>query len=122
MDLVGIRTMEFCRRWGIVDWVENCPYPRDYGQDYVWVYSITGWEYGRQTFPTLNEEKPPPASTVRQQLGIPMSGNPVLTYTTNAIFRCPDWLSLHDKGAAYRFIIIQEEGTFATIVAINGRY
>jgi 2-polyprenyl-6-methoxyphenol hydroxylase-like FAD-dependent oxidoreductase len=193
MDLVGIRTMEFCRRWGIVDWVENCPYPRDYGQDYVWVYSITGWEYGRQRFPTLQEETPPPespqkrercpqdmfdpiltrfvrryptsevryhsellsfeetdagvvatvrngqtgqeevieadyvvgcdgaASTVRQQLGISMSGNPVLTYTTNAIFRCPDWLSLHDKGEAYRFIIIQEEGTFATIVAINGR-
>jgi 2-polyprenyl-6-methoxyphenol hydroxylase-like FAD-dependent oxidoreductase len=193
MDLVGIRTMEFCRRWGIVDWVENCPYPRDYKQDYVWVYSITGWEYGRQPFPTLQDEKPPPespqkrercpqdmfdpiltrfvrryptsairyhtellsfeerdagvaarvrnaqtgqeevieadyvvgcdgaASTVRQQLGIPMSGNPVLTYTTNAIFRCPDWLSLHDKGQAYRFIVIQEEGTIATIVAINGR-
>ena len=23
MDMVGIRTMEFCRRWGIVEWVEN---------------------------------------------------------------------------------------------------
>src|SRR6185437_11193023 len=29
MDLVGVRTMEFCRRWGIVPWVEACPYPRD---------------------------------------------------------------------------------------------
>ena len=28
MDLVGVRTMEFCRRWGIVQWVEDAPYPR----------------------------------------------------------------------------------------------
>ena len=30
------------------------------------------------------------ASTVREQLGIGMSGHPALTYTTNVIFRCPD--------------------------------
>jgi hypothetical protein len=50
-----------------------------------------------------------------------MAGNPVLTYTTNVIFRCPDLLSLHDKGKAYRHILIGPEGTWATIVAINGR-
>src|SRR5690606_39508631 len=33
MDMVGIRTMEFCRRWGIVDWVENAGYNRDYPQE-----------------------------------------------------------------------------------------
>ena len=37
MDLVGIRTMEFCRRWGILDWVRDAPYPLDYPQDYVYV-------------------------------------------------------------------------------------
>ena len=193
MDFVGVRTMEFCRRWGIVDWVERSPYPRDLRQDYVWVSAVAGWEFGRQPFPPLAEERAPPespqhrercpqdmfdpilarfarsfesvtlryecellgfeeredgvraslknavtgreeridcaylvgcdgaASTVREKLGIPMSGNPVLTYTTNAIFRCRDWLDLHDKGPAYRFIIIGPEGTFATIVAINGR-
>ncbi len=50
-----------------------------------------------------------------------MSGNPVLTYTTNVIFRCPHLLALHDKGKAYRHIFIGPEGTWATIVAINGR-
>ena len=50
-----------------------------------------------------------------------MLGNPVLTYTTNVIFRCPHLLSLHDKGKAYRHIFIGPEGTWATIVAINGR-
>src|SRR5262245_39420624 len=60
-------------------------------------------------------------SVVRETLGIAMSGNPALTHTTNLIFRCPHLLSLHDKGEAYRFIIIGPEGTWATIVAINGR-
>jgi hypothetical protein len=60
-------------------------------------------------------------SLVRETLGIAMQGNPVLTYTTNVIFRCPQLLSLHDKGKAYRHIFIGPEGTWATIVAINGR-
>ena len=60
-------------------------------------------------------------SLVRETLGIAMRGNPALTYTTNVIFRCPDLLSLHDKGKAYRYIFIGPEGTWATIVAINGR-
>jgi 2-polyprenyl-6-methoxyphenol hydroxylase-like FAD-dependent oxidoreductase len=59
-------------------------------------------------------------SLVRGTLGIAMTGNPVLTYTTNVIFRCPHLLSLHDKGKAYRHIFIGPEGTWATIVAING--
>ena len=49
-----------------------------------------------------------------------MSGHPALTYTTNVIFRCPDFASLHDKGQGYRFIFIGPEGTWLTIVAING--
>ena len=57
----------------------------------------------------------------REQLGIGMTGTPALTYTTNVIFRCPQFTALHDKGRAYRFIIIGEQGTWATIVAINGR-
>ncbi|HXJ02453.1 MAG TPA: FAD-dependent oxidoreductase [Micropepsaceae bacterium] len=191
MDLVGVRTMEFCRRWGIADWVRQCPYPRDYRQDYIWVSAVTGYEFGREPFPTLAGEPCPlqspekrercpqdmfdpilarfarsfphvtlrygeeltgfeqdetgvrarittaggeetieadyligtdgAASTVRSKLDIPMSGNPALTYTTNAIFRCPGFNTLHDKGEFYRFIVIRPEGTFATIVAINGR-
>ncbi len=60
------------------------------------------------------------ASFVRETLGIQMSGHPALTYTTNVIFRCPDLPSLHDKGRGYRFIFIGPEGTWLTIVAING--
>jgi 2-polyprenyl-6-methoxyphenol hydroxylase-like FAD-dependent oxidoreductase len=193
MDLVGIRTMEFCRRWGLVGAVEASPYPRDYAQDNIYLTSLTGYELGRERFPGIGQAPPPPESPqrrercpqnmfdpilrefaaaqpsvtlryrtrlvsftqnlqavtatvenadtgtreqidaryiigcdgarslVRETLGIGMSGNPVLTYTTNVIFRCADLLSLHDKGKAYRHILIGPEGTWATIVAINGR-
>jgi 2-polyprenyl-6-methoxyphenol hydroxylase-like FAD-dependent oxidoreductase len=193
MDLVGVRTMEFCRRWGIVPAVEGSPYPRDYAQDNIYLTSLTGYELGRERFPGIGQAPPPKESPqrrercpqnmfdpilrafaasqnnvalryrtrlvsftqnadlvtavvenaetgareeilaryivgcdgarslVRETLGIAMQGNPVLTYTTNVIFRCPQLLSLHDKGKAYRHIFIGPEGTWATIVAINGR-
>src|SRR5262245_4890714 len=192
-DLVGIRTMEFCRRWGLVGAVEASPYPRDVPQDNVYVTSLVGYELGRERFPSMGKQKPPDASPqrrercpqnmfdpilrafaashpsvelryrtqllgfrqkadhviaqvedlerggryeigarylagcdgarslVRGELGIGMSGKAALTHTTNVIFRCPDLTSLHDKGEAYRFIILGPEGTWSTIVAINGR-
>jgi 2-polyprenyl-6-methoxyphenol hydroxylase-like FAD-dependent oxidoreductase len=191
MDLVGIRTMEFCRRWGLVGAVEASPYPRDLPQDNVYVTSLAGYELGRERMATLDAAKPPPESPqrrercpqnmfdpilrdfaaaqpsvtlryrtrlvsftqgpdgvvadvenaegererihsqyligcdggrslVRETLAIGMVGTAALTYTTNVIFRCPDLVALHDKGRAYRFIILGPEGTWSTIVAING--
>ena len=192
MDLVGIRTMEFCRRWGILDWVRDAPYPLDYPQDYIYVTGLNGYELGREPFPGRGFEPCPPespqkrervpqdmfdpilrrfaekfttttlryncelvsftetpdgvraelrdtisgqtetieadymvgtdggASTVREQLGIGMSGTPALTYTTNVMFRCSNFPELHDKGLGYRFIFFGPEGTWLTIVAVNG--
>ena len=51
MDLIGVRTMEFCRRWGIADWVRDAPYPGDYPQDYIWLTALNGYELGREKFP-----------------------------------------------------------------------
>lgn len=193
MDMVGIRTMEFCRRWGIVDWVEGAGYNRDYPQDCAWVTTLNGHEFGREVFASPKEEKYPPqspqkrercpqnffdpvlrrfasqfpgvtlayntelvsfvehedgvtatvrdvlsgetrqieaqflvgtdggASSVRQGLGIQMSGEPTLTYTTNVVFRTENLEALHNKKKAYRYIFIGPEGTWATLVAINGR-
>ncbi len=190
MDLVGVRTMEYCRRWGIADWVRDAPYPPDYRQDYVYLTALNGYELGREPFPGRGFEPCPlespqkrervpqdmfdpiltcfarslphvtlryetelvglqeskdevtatvtsggktetisaqyvvgtdgGASTVREALGIGMSGNPALTYTTNVLFRCPDFHALHDKGKGYRFIFIGPEGVWLTIVAVNG--
>ena len=193
MDMVGIRTMEFCRRWGLVEAVESAGYNRAYPQDCAWVTSLNGHEFGREHFPAPRDEKCPPqspqkrercpqnffdpvlrrfaeshagvtlsyhtelvdfaerpdgvvarledvatgavrtveadylvacdggASAVRQKLGIPMSGQPALTYTTNVIFRRDGLEKLHDKKPGYRYIFIGPEGTWATLVAINGR-
>ncbi len=193
MDFVGPRTMEFCRRWGLVDAVEHSPYPRDYPQDNMYLTALNGYELGREAFPAMQDEVPPAqspqhrercpqnmfdpillqwarsmpsvelryrtklasfaqdsdgvtaevenvdsgerttiraryligcdggASTVREGLGIAMQGKGVLTYTTNVIFRCADLVKMHDKGKAYRHIFVGPEGTWATIVAINGR-
>jgi 2-polyprenyl-6-methoxyphenol hydroxylase-like FAD-dependent oxidoreductase len=194
-DLVGIRTMEFCRRWDIVDDVEASPYPRDYPQDNIYIAGdlVTGWEIGRYKNPTMRDEAPPAqspqhrercpqnmfdpilkkfatshkcvdlryqhrfqslrqtddgviaeiediqrqttvhiaakflvgcdgaGSAVRDTLDISMEGNPALTYTTNVIFRCANFETLHDKRPGYRFIFLTATGTWATIVAINGR-
>ncbi len=194
MDLVSVRTMEFCRRWGIVDWVEQAGYNRDYPQDYAWVSSLSGgYEFGREPFPSIKAEPCPPqspqkrercpqnffdpvlrrfversgvveqryrtefrsmkehergvtvqladlesgqeyevecqyligcdggASGVKQALGLQMAGSPVLTYTTNAIVECKGLESWHDKKPGYRYIFIGPEGTWGTMVAINGR-
>lgn len=193
MDMVGIRSMEFCRRWGIVPWVEASGYNRNYPQDCAWVTDLNGFEFGREPFAPPSQERTPAhspqkrercpqnffdpvlkrfaashpsvqlsfstglvglkdrgthveallrdettgatemvdahylvgcdggASFVRQSLGIEMEGEPVLTYTTNIIFRCDDLEKLHHMQPAYRYIFIGPEGTWATLVAINGR-
>jgi 2-polyprenyl-6-methoxyphenol hydroxylase-like FAD-dependent oxidoreductase len=193
MDMVGVRTMEFCRRWGIVDWVESAGYNRAYPQDCAWTTSLNGYEFGREPFPAPQDEALPPQSPqkrercpqnyfdpvltrfarrsglaeiryhtelvsfedagdkvvahlrstetgevttveaqylvgcdgsdslVRTSLGIEMSGKGVLSYTTNAIFRYDGLERLHHLSPAYRYIFIGPEGTWATLVAINGR-
>ncbi len=57
---------------------------------------------------------------MRERLGVTMSGNPALTYTTNVMFRCAGFSSLHNFDKGYRFIFVGPEGTWLTIVAING--
>ncbi len=194
MDLLGVRTLEFCRRWGIVDWVENAGYQRDHPQDCVWLSALSGgFEFGRERFPLPRDETCPPqspqhrerqpqnffdpviarfarqfahvdvryhtellgfeehaagvraeildiktgrrstiessylagcdggGSVVRRRLGVELPDEAVLTYTTNAIFRCGNFWTLQDKEPGYRFVFIGPEGTWATIVAINGR-
>lgn len=193
MDMVGVRSMEFCRRWGITDWVETAGYNRAYIQDCAWVTDLNGFEFGREPFAAPQDEPTPPqspqhrercpqnffdpvltrfvrstgqseirhmtelvdftevadgvvatlrqvdtgrtyqvqadylvgtdggASVVRRQLDIEMSGDGVLTHTTNVVFRCQGLEELHTTKPAYRYIFIGPEGTWATLVAINGR-
>ena len=192
MDMVGIRTMEFIRRWGLTDRVHKAGYNREYPQDNVFLTTLTGYEIGRQAMPALVDERPPaesPAtrercpqnffdpvlqgfareqgvdirfetrylghvqhadhvearlqdiatgeertvtaqflvacdggnSAVRQELGIAMHGEGLLTYTTNVIFEARGFNQLHDKTPGYRYMVLGPDGAWGTIVAIDGR-
>ena len=197
MDGINVRTMEFCRRWGISDEVRNCGYPKEFPQDMVYLTSFNnGFELGREEFATPSggsEERRSgtspetrfrcpqnlfdpilqrfatsfdcvrahyrcrlvdfaergdqvlsviervdtgerfevtssylvgcdgASSVVRKQLGIPMRGLGVLTYTTNILFRCATLRETSSVRLGYRHLLIGPEGTWATVVAINGR-
>src|SRR5712672_1500499 len=52
MNEVNVRTMEFCRRWGIAEAVHACPFPPDYPLDVAFVTSLAGYELGRLPRPS----------------------------------------------------------------------
>jgi 2-polyprenyl-6-methoxyphenol hydroxylase-like FAD-dependent oxidoreductase len=67
MNEVNARTMEFCRRWGIVDDVLNCPFPADFPLDSAFVTSLFGYELGRVERPARAHQTPDPHSPYRLQ-------------------------------------------------------
>lgn len=67
MDGVGVRTMEFCRRWGIVGDVESSAYGRSYPQDNVYLVTLKGAELGRQPMPSMQDDVPPPESPQKRE-------------------------------------------------------
>ena len=78
MNEVNVRTMEFCRRWGIAEQVHNCPFPRDHARDAVFVTSFTGYELGRIPRPAVAGAKPEPWSPMRLQTCSQMWFDPIL--------------------------------------------
>nr|WP_298271410.1 FAD-dependent monooxygenase [uncultured Bradyrhizobium sp.] len=78
MNEVNVRTMEFCRRWGIADEVHNCPFPRDHARDAVFVTSFTGYELGRIPRPAVAGLSPESWSPMRLQTCSQMWFDPIL--------------------------------------------
>jgi 2-polyprenyl-6-methoxyphenol hydroxylase-like FAD-dependent oxidoreductase len=78
MNEVNIRTMEFCRRWGIAEAVQGCPFPPDYPLDVAFVTSLSGYELGRMPRPSRASEKPGPHSPMRLQVCSQMWFDPIL--------------------------------------------
>ena len=78
MNEVNVRTMEFCRRWGIADQVHDCPFPREHARDAVFVTSFTGYELGRIPRPAVAGLKPEPWSPMRLQTCSQMWFDPIL--------------------------------------------
>jgi 2-polyprenyl-6-methoxyphenol hydroxylase-like FAD-dependent oxidoreductase len=78
MNEVNVRTMEFCRRWGIADKVLNCPFPADYPFDVAFVTSLSGYELARMRRPARAQQKPEPHSPMRLQACSQMWFDPIL--------------------------------------------
>jgi 2-polyprenyl-6-methoxyphenol hydroxylase-like FAD-dependent oxidoreductase len=78
MNEVNIRTMEFCRRWGIADAVHACPFPLDYPLDVAFVTSLSGYELGRVPRPPRGSAAPEPHSPMRLQVCSQMWFDPIL--------------------------------------------
>jgi len=190
---ISVRTMEYCRWWGIADEVRGNDFPADYQLDNVFCTSIGGYELARRYGPSMaNTPVPPesperkvrcpqfwfdpmlsdaaqrqesvqvlrysrldrlventngvlaevhdvrtgepftvradylvgcdgPASTVRGQLGIEMSGNPLLNYSVNVLFRSPEMLKRTGAREAERFILVAPTGTWGNVTVVDGR-
>ena len=58
MILVGVRSMEFCRRLGIADKPVNWGFPPDHSLDNVFVTSLSGYELGRIPMPRMGQYGP----------------------------------------------------------------
>jgi 2-polyprenyl-6-methoxyphenol hydroxylase-like FAD-dependent oxidoreductase len=189
---VNIRTMEFCRRWGLTDEIRSSGLPKDWPRDQIFITSMNGWELCRVAIPSLEDAKPvcgaietyvripqtefdpivrryaasrPSVtlryrasledfaqeadgvrllvrdldggathtircsylvgcdganSAIRSALGFSLQGR-TISYSTNLTFRCPDFVSLHDKGKGRSYNAVGPDGRWAELVAINGK-
>jgi 2-polyprenyl-6-methoxyphenol hydroxylase-like FAD-dependent oxidoreductase len=78
MNEVNVRTMEFCRRWGIADQVMRCPFPEDWPMDVVAVTRLGGYELGRIERPARRHQRPGPFSPVNLQVCSQIWFDPIL--------------------------------------------
>ena len=78
MNEVNIRSMEFCRRWGIADKVLNCPFPADWPLDVAFVISLSGHELSRLPRPSRSGQAPGPESPHRMQACSQIWFDPIL--------------------------------------------
>ncbi len=62
LGAISVRTMEFCRRWGIVDRVHATPFRQDYGLDMVFCTTLTGHFLARHKYPSIQDDPIPQES------------------------------------------------------------
>lgn len=56
MGLLSVRTMEYCRRWGIADQVRACGFPADYPLNQVFCTSLNGHHIATIEYPCIADE------------------------------------------------------------------
>ncbi len=78
MNEVNVRTMEFCRRWGIAEAVRNCPFPNDHPLDVVFVTNLSGHELARMRRSPRGQQQPGRESPERLQICSQLWFDPIL--------------------------------------------
>lgn len=193
MDNVGIRTMEFARRWGIVREIEHAGFPRDLPLSVIYTTGVLGRELAREPIPAKNALPNPPfspqkhelcpqnffdpvmqaaaasypgnrllyrhqligfaqdedgvratvnlldegrsieirarylaacdgaGSFVATQLGLAPTQSKVLACSTNIFIRCPELAQRTASSRAYRYILVDQAGTWGSMVNMDGR-
>ena len=79
LGAIGVRTMEFCRRWGIAERVRQTPFQRDYGLDMVFCTNISGHFLARHEYPSLAQDPVPPQSPEKKWRCPQLWFDPLLT-------------------------------------------
>lgn len=59
VSTIGLRSMEFCRRWGTAQEIRNTGWPCDHTLDVAWVTAVGGHEIFRINFPSYAERSLP---------------------------------------------------------------
>ncbi len=109
MGGVAIRTMEFCRRWGMADRVRGCGFPEDYPLNQVFCTSLGGHLLKTLPYPSMGEEPIPPQSPERRQRCPQLWFDPVLvrvvreTGKTTSRYNC-EVESLEQTGGEVRAV------------------
>jgi 2-polyprenyl-6-methoxyphenol hydroxylase-like FAD-dependent oxidoreductase len=57
MNFVNVRTMEFCRRWGLTGEVRAAGHPRGFHPNVRWATAVTGFEIARLDLAPFHEQK-----------------------------------------------------------------
>ena len=78
LGIILTRTMEFCRRWGIVDRVYNCGFRNSYKLNVVYCTTLAGYLLGRDNNPSADELPVPPQSPEKRQRCPQIWFNPLL--------------------------------------------
>ncbi len=67
INLINIRSMEFCRRWGIEHDIRHAGFPGDYPMTVVFVTSLRGKLIARLPYPAMDEQPPLACSPTQRQ-------------------------------------------------------
>lgn len=81
LGTILLRTMEFARRWGIVDRIHDCGFQKDYDLNVVYCTSLAGHLLGMDEFPSCQDMPNPPESPERRQRCPQFWFNPILERT-----------------------------------------